>query len=105
MSIGDNIRKLRNAAGLSQAELARRLGKTSSAVSYYESDTIIPRMGVIAKMCDVFDCSIYDIIGHVEYEVVSIPNAQENELLELFRGLDGTQQQALLSVARAMVQQ
>ena len=105
MSIGSNIRNLRTQAGMSQARFAERIGKTRSAVSYYESDTIIPRMGVISKMCDVLGCDIYDIIGHVEYAVVNIPNAQENELLELFRKLDEPQQQALLSVARAMVQQ
>lgn len=106
MTIGENIRKLRLAHDMTQEQLADALGKTRPAISQYETGVSVPRMGVIRNMCSVFDCEMHEIIcGDVEYAVVSIPNAQENELLELFRKLDEPQQQTLLSVARAIVQQ
>ena len=106
MGIGENIRKLRLAHDMTQEQLGEALGKTRSAISQYETGIAIPRMGVIANMCRVFGCGMYDIIGgHVEYAAVTIPTTAEHELLELFRNLDDTQQQALLSVARAMGQQ
>lgn len=106
MTIGDNIRKLRQAHDMTQEQLADALGKTRPAISQYETGVSVPRMGVIRNMCSVFNCEMHEIIcDDVEYAVVSVPNAQENELLELFRTLDDTQQQALLSVARAMGQQ
>lgn len=38
LSIGEQIARMRLAAGLSQAELAKRIGTTASAISRYESE-------------------------------------------------------------------
>lgn len=54
MSIGSQIKKLREEQGLSQEALGNLLGKTRSAVSQYESDTIVPRMGVIEELAHIF---------------------------------------------------
>lgn len=59
--IGENIRYYRERLGISQAELARRLGKTSGAISQYESGINIPRMPVIERMADIFGCRSKDI--------------------------------------------
>lgn len=75
MSIGANIKKLRTDAGLSQEKLGELIGKTRSAISYYESDTIIPRMGVIEELASVFDVSKSVIIGegHIGSTFVPVP--------------------------------
>ena len=62
-SIGENIKKLREAAGMSQDQLGEKIGKTRSAVSQYESGKIVPRMGVIEDLSHVFMVSKVDIIG------------------------------------------
>lgn len=62
-SIGKNIRTLRENAGMSQDQLGERIGKTRSAVSQYESDKIVPRMGVIEEIAHVFDVSKSELIG------------------------------------------
>ena len=56
-SIGENIRKIRKEKSISQSELARMVGKTRSAISQYESGTIVPRMGVIEHMAVALDVS------------------------------------------------
>lgn len=75
MSIGANIKKLRTDAGLSQEKLGELIGKTRSAISYYESDTIIPRMGVIEELASVFDVPKSVIIGegHIGSTFVPVP--------------------------------
>lgn len=61
--IGENIKKLRNEAGMSQDQLAEKLEKTRSAVSQYESGKIVPRMGVIEDLAAIFNVSKSVIIG------------------------------------------
>lgn len=62
-SIKDNIKRLRENAGLSQEELGDKIGKTRSAVSQYESGKIVPRMGVIEDLAAVFRVQKSEILG------------------------------------------
>ena len=54
MSIGSNIKQLRESHGLTQAQLGQIAGVTDKAVSTWESDTKIPRMGAVQKIADYF---------------------------------------------------
>ena len=54
MSIGDNIKRLRLAENLSQAELGKIAGVTDKAVSTWESGLKVPRMGAVEKMAAHF---------------------------------------------------
>ena len=54
MSIGGNIKFLREKAGLSQVDFAKMFGVTDKAVSTWENETRIPRMGVIEKIAAAF---------------------------------------------------
>ena len=62
-SIKDNIKRLREKAGMSQEELGVKIGKTRSAVSQYEAGKIIPRMGVIEDLAVLFGVQKSEIIG------------------------------------------
>lgn len=62
-AINDNIKALREHAGISQEELGKRIGKTRSAISQYESGKIIPRMGVIENLAAVFNVKKSEILG------------------------------------------
>ena len=61
--IGENIKRLREEAGMSQEQLAEKLDKTRSAVSQYENGKIVPRMGVIEDLATIFSVSKSVIIG------------------------------------------
>lgn len=62
MSIGQNIRRLRESKGLNQAQLAEIAGVTDKAVSTWENDLKIPRMGAIQRIADHFGLLKSDII-------------------------------------------
>ena len=62
MSIGQNIKRLRELHGMNQSELAQIAGVTDKAVSTWENDLKIPRMGAIQKMADYFQISKSAII-------------------------------------------
>lgn len=61
--IRDAIISLREKSGMSQQELADKLGKTRSAVSQYESGKIIPKMGVIEDLAEIFGVPKSEILG------------------------------------------
>lgn len=56
----NNIRKLREAAGMTQAELAKAVGTTQPQIAIYESG-IIPRWKTMCKLCRVFNATVEDI--------------------------------------------
>lgn len=99
-SIGENIKRLREENGLSQAELASKIGKTRAAVSQYEHDKTIPRMGVIENMCAVFGVKKREIVeNNVTYAVVSLNDdltKEEQELVKLYRALSQKGKHAVL---------
>lgn len=57
------IQTLREKAGLSQAEVARRLGLDFSTVSHWERGTAIPRADKLPVLADLFGCSIDELYG------------------------------------------
>ena len=103
-SIGENIKRLRTENGWSQEELAQKIGKTRAAISQYESNKTVPRMGSIEKMCEVFGVKKREIVEkHVNYAIVSINDnltEDEQELVRLYRKLSAKGKHAVLTGLR-----
>lgn len=51
----DVLRQLRNNAGMSQEELAKRLGMSKSAISMYESGSREPSLEILEAIADIFN--------------------------------------------------
>lgn len=67
MSIGENIRRLREEKWMTQDDLAKAINVSASIISHWESDRRIPRMGNVERMAQLFDVLKSDIIdGPVE---------------------------------------
>ena len=61
--LGERIRELRGARGLSQAKFAQWLGVTGAAVSAYENGVRLPSYGVLLKIARLFHVSTDDLLG------------------------------------------
>jgi len=57
------IKKYRERAGISKAELARTMEVDSAAVTRWEKGTALPRAAKIPKLADLFGCSIDQLYG------------------------------------------
>ncbi len=66
MSIGNKIYELRVSNNLSQSDLADRLDVSRQSVSKWETDSSIPDLDKLIKMCDIFNVSLDDLTerGH-----------------------------------------
>ena len=73
MSIADNIKRLRTAENLSQAELGKIAGVTDKAVSTWEAGLKIPRMGAIEKLAAHFGVPKSAILDDVPTNAATIP--------------------------------
>ena len=62
MHIASNIKYLRTRNGLTQAELANELEKTSAAISDYEKGKSIPPLDVAYRICEFFQIKIDDLV-------------------------------------------
>ena len=63
MSMGGNIRAARRAAGVTQVELAAKLGVNQKDVSRWEHDKQIPSTETLTKLCKFLDVSADTILG------------------------------------------
>lgn len=63
------IKELREKAGLTQKELAEKLGLTDGAIGLYEVGKRNPSLSILNKLADFFDVSIDYLLGRTD-----IPN-------------------------------
>lgn len=62
MSVGENIRKQREAKGLTQKELADKVFVTPQAISRWEKDAVEPSVETLKQMAILFGISIDDLV-------------------------------------------
>lgn len=102
MSFGKRLRERRRELGMSQGELALRLGVTAAAVSNYESGQNAVREEVLLKMFQVLDVDpnyLYqDSLTGKSFNC----SVEEKSLVMKYRALSTVGRQALHSVADAM---
>lgn len=63
MDLGKKIRAYRDELGITQAELADKLGLTYSSVSQWESGRATPRTPVLRQLAALFDTTVADLMG------------------------------------------
>lgn len=84
MDINERIKKIRKTRHMTQEELAKRLGKTSSMVTHMESGKTIPTTESIIEMCKIFNVSAdYMLFGNEEIK----DKESEKEILHNYRQL------------------
>lgn len=90
--ISYNIRRLLNREGMTQTELAKKLGVGRSTVSMWISSNADPRMSKVDAMCEIFHCTRADIFER--------PTVSVSEIQSIFAQLSESNQAKLLELAR-----
>lgn len=58
MSLGKNIQYLRKQKQITQEQLAEKMSVSRQTVSKWESDEIVPELGKIITLSDIFSCKL-----------------------------------------------
>ena len=61
-AIGSNIRRIRDVIGISQTELANRIGSNKSAISRYENGMQKPSLDTLMRVADALSVELVDLL-------------------------------------------
>lgn len=63
MKIGEMILKKRQAAGMTQEQLAAQVPCSRTIIAQYEIGLKTPSVSIVARLADVFGCTVDELIG------------------------------------------
>jgi transcriptional regulator with XRE-family HTH domain len=98
------LRQLREAAGLSQRELARMIGQEQSNVRYWEQSDKPPRSDVLAPMAQALGVTVEDVLGMPKRRATA-PGGKVRQLFEEVSRLPRRQQDKIVSLLEPFVVQ
>lgn len=82
-SIGNRITKYRKQKGLTQENLAEKLGVSSQAVSKWENDISCPDIGLLPQLCRELGITTDELLTGKSEKVQMLPEGQRKPLDEL----------------------
>ena len=80
MKFGDKLILLRKKKGMNQEELAEKLGVSRQSVSKWESNNSYPETDKIVQICNIFNCSMDDLINDSITDINEIQRKDKNNL-------------------------
>lgn len=96
MSIGDNIKRIREAKGISQYKLAQMLNISQQSVDQWERSLTNPRKSNIDKISSILNVSVNELFGDADTNIT----AQRLRELREAKGLSQSEVAKLIGVTR-----
>ena len=99
LNIGENIRRLRRAADMTQEQLADKLGVAYQSVSRWENGTTYPDMEFLPVLAGIFGVTVDELIGMEE-------SKKKEQIIERYREYgelcDGDEPTEVLNLLREL---
>lgn len=99
-----NLKQLREAASVSQKQLANAIGVSQQSINKYENHKIEPDIGTMIRIADYFNTSVDYLIGHTEIqrkiEATSVweLNDEERKILCGYRKLSAKKRKSIAMI-------
>ena len=81
--LNHQIRTLRLVRGMSQVELARRLGVTKQSVSNWENDNIQPSVDMLLKIVRLYSVSADYLLGIDDRNTVDVTGLNNSQIAHI----------------------
>ena len=78
--LGERIAALRESRGLSQVELARRMGKSKQSISNWENNNILPSIEMLISLSQFFRVSCDYLLELDDRKYLEIDGLSDTEL-------------------------
>ena len=98
MNFGQNLKKLRKNAKLTQSQLAEKLGMKQNAYVLWEQKSTNPTLELLEKLADIYDLPIQELIKETD-------NNAEKQLIDNYRSLTGEQQESVINFTDFLIEQ
>lgn len=98
MNFGQNLKKLRKEAKLTQSQLADKLGMKQNAYVLWEQKATNPTLELLEKLADIYDLPIQELIKNPD-------NGAEKQLIDNYRSLTGEQQESVINFTDFLIEQ
>lgn len=96
--IGKYIAEKRKGIGLTQKELAERVGLTDKAVSKWERGKSIPDHDVIARLCEVLNISVNEFLSGEDIVSENYSEKAEENMMSLIKDKKNSRYELLISM-------
>lgn len=80
MDFSNRLKELRTQAGLTQLQLAQRLGITKSVISFYELSERAPSPDVLIRLAQIFHVSTDYLLGLDKKETLDITDLNKDDI-------------------------
>ena len=102
--VGKNVKQKREAARMSQNQLAKAAGISQAALSKIESEEKNPSVETVYLLAAGLDCPVSELLGE-KPEGVTLLTDRQRQLLDIFSQLNDAGKASLLSLAESMLRQ
>ena len=99
-----HLKQLRENAGLSIRELARRIGEDHSNVRYWETTGKFPRSNVLIPMAKALGVTVEELLGEPKPKRASSQGGKLGEVFNSVSKLPRRQQQKVVEFVEAFVE-
>lgn len=115
MTFSVNLKRLREASGLTQEELATKAGTSKSAISMYERGERFPSEQLLETLADLFNVDMNMLLGkqtgstyYLDPETARLAQAAANDpdmklLLDAKRDLSPEDMQVIIDIAKHLL--
>ncbi|MBD5483838.1 MAG: helix-turn-helix transcriptional regulator [Lachnospiraceae bacterium] len=83
MTLNENIKQLRMARNLSQADLAKALGVTKQSISNWENNNIQPSIDMVIHLAEYFSVSTDYLLGLDQRKYIEITGLTDQQLAHI----------------------
>jgi len=97
------LRTLREAAGLSQRELARQIDQDQSNIRYWEQSGNFPRSDVLIPMAQALGVSVEELLGQPGPKRVTAPGGKLGQVFQQASRLPRRQQEKLAEFVQVFI--
>lgn len=85
MDIGAKIKYFRKQKDMEQKDLAKLLNVSNKTISSWETNRTEPKMDMIDKMCQIFNCRRSDFVEEFSFDYVMNHDKEMEMLVECYR--------------------
>lgn len=103
MTVAANIKRYREKMGLTQEELAEKLGVARSTVTQWENGWSSPRMGKVQQLARVFHVTTADIVS--ERIELDTHDADLERVIAAYRSMNKTGHGVIADMAESIARQ